>query len=119
MEGLNDGRAVKTIVPQVNPRKMVRSHSYAYMGDSTHLIIQIVVHAPANAADALIESCANIRAMTKDIYAPGPKESVQIGHQTNSFSISISDELLTSTKMSRVRPVIHFTLYISYSPYTS
>jgi hypothetical protein len=23
MEGLNDGRAVKTIVPQVNPRKMV------------------------------------------------------------------------------------------------
>lgn len=26
MEGLNDGRAVKTIVPQVNPRKMVRSY---------------------------------------------------------------------------------------------
>ena len=24
MEGLNDGRAIKTIVPQVNPRKMVR-----------------------------------------------------------------------------------------------
>lgn len=24
MEGLNDGRAVKSIVPQVNPRKMVR-----------------------------------------------------------------------------------------------
>jgi hypothetical protein len=23
MEGLNDGRAVKTIVPQINPRKMV------------------------------------------------------------------------------------------------
>lgn len=23
LEGLNDGRAVKTIVPQVNPRKMV------------------------------------------------------------------------------------------------
>jgi cleavage and polyadenylation specificity factor subunit 2 len=27
MEGLNDGRAVKTIVPQINPRKMVRQHS--------------------------------------------------------------------------------------------
>lgn len=27
MEGLNDGRAVKTIVPQVNPRKMVRKNS--------------------------------------------------------------------------------------------
>ena len=27
LEGLNDGRAVKTIVPQVNPRKMVRKMS--------------------------------------------------------------------------------------------
>lgn len=26
MEGLNDGRAVKTIVPQINPRKMVGIH---------------------------------------------------------------------------------------------
>ncbi|KAJ7683990.1 beta-lactamase-like protein [Mycena rosella] len=82
MEGLNDGRAVKTIVPQVNPRKM------------------IIVHAPTEAADLLIESCANIRAMTKDIFAPARGESVQIGQQTNSFSISIGDELLASLKMS-------------------
>lgn len=26
LEGLNDGRAVKTIVPQVNPRKMAREY---------------------------------------------------------------------------------------------
>ncbi|KAF5388054.1 hypothetical protein D9615_000560 [Tricholomella constricta] len=83
MEGLNDGRAVKTIVPQINPRKM------------------IIVHAPPSATDALIESCANIRAMTKDIFAPAVGESVQIGQQTNSFSISISDELLATLKMSR------------------
>ncbi|KAJ7180289.1 beta-lactamase-like protein [Mycena crocata] len=82
MEGLNDGRAVKTIVPQVNPRKM------------------IIVHAPTDAAELLIESCANIRAMTKDIFAPSRGESVQIGQQTNSFSIAISDELLASLKMS-------------------
>ncbi|KAJ7904700.1 beta-lactamase-like protein [Mycena olivaceomarginata] len=82
MEGLNDGRAVKTIVPQVNPRKM------------------IIVHAPTEAANLLIESCANIRAMTKDIFAPPRGESIQIGQQTNSFSISISDELLVSLKMS-------------------
>ncbi|KAF9464371.1 beta-lactamase-like protein [Collybia nuda] len=83
MEGLNDGRAVKTIVPQVNPRKM------------------IIVHAPPSAAEALIESCGNIRAMTRDIFTPAVGESVQIGQQTNSFSISISDELLASLKMSR------------------
>ncbi|KIM46373.1 hypothetical protein M413DRAFT_17042 [Hebeloma cylindrosporum] len=82
MEGLNDGRAVKTIVPQVNPRKM------------------IIVHASSAAADALIESCNNIRSMTKDIFTPGVGESVQIGQQTNSFSINISDELLASLKIS-------------------
>ncbi|KAJ7068461.1 beta-lactamase-like protein [Mycena amicta] len=82
MEGLNDGRAVKAIVPQVNPRKM------------------IIVHSSTDAADELIQSCANIRSMTKDIFAPSRGESVQIGQQTNNFSISISDELLASLKMS-------------------
>ncbi|KAG6821557.1 hypothetical protein H0H93_000066 [Arthromyces matolae] len=83
MEGLNDGRAVKTIVPQINPRKM------------------IIVHGSSTATDALIESCANIRSMTKDIFSPSVGESIQIGQQTNSFSISISDELLATLKMSR------------------
>lgn len=55
-----------------------------------------------DAARALIESCGQIRAMTKDIYAPETDESVQIGQQTNSFSISLSDELLSTLKMSRV-----------------
>ncbi|KAJ7590894.1 beta-lactamase-like protein [Mycena floridula] len=83
MEGLNDGRAVKTIVPQVSPRKM------------------IIVHASEEGTNTLIESCANIRAMTKDIYSPATGEKVQIGQQINSFSISISDELLSSLRMSR------------------
>nr|GAT58188.1 predicted protein [Mycena chlorophos] len=82
MEGLNDGRALKMIVPQVNPRKM------------------IIVHSSAAAAEELIQSCANVRSMTKDIFAPVLGDSVQIGQQTNNFSISISDELLASLKMS-------------------
>jgi cleavage and polyadenylation specificity factor subunit 2 len=106
MEGLNDGRAVKTIVPQLNPRKMVT----VFTLPSAHRLIlcKIIVHASSNATDALIESCANIRAMTKDIFAPAPGEYVQIGQQTNSFSISISDELLSSLKMSRVRHCSEF-----------
>jgi cleavage and polyadenylation specificity factor subunit 2 len=82
MEGLNDGRAVKTIVPQVNPRKM------------------ILVRASAQATNALIESCANIRSMTQDIFAPASGETIQIGQQINSFSISINDDLLKSLRMS-------------------
>lgn len=83
MEGLNDGRAVKTIVPKVDPRKL------------------IIVHASEKDTEALQESCANIRTMTKDIFAPPAFTNVKIGHQINSFSISISDELLASLRMSR------------------
>ncbi|KZW03719.1 hypothetical protein EXIGLDRAFT_600182 [Exidia glandulosa HHB12029] len=83
MEGLNDSRAVKTIVPQVNPRKM------------------ILVHSTTPATEALIESCASIRAMTRDIYTPFLGDSVQIGQHINSFSLSLSEELLASIQMSR------------------
>lgn len=41
--------------------------------------------------------------MTKEIYAPSQGETVQIGQHTNSFTISLSDELLAAIKMSRVR----------------
>lgn len=40
--------------------------------------------------------------MTKDIYAPFQGETVQIGQQTNTFSISLSDDVLASINMSRV-----------------
>ncbi|KAG8856775.1 hypothetical protein FRB96_006278 [Tulasnella sp. 330] len=83
LEGLNDGRAVKTIVPQVNPRRM------------------IVVHASTEAADALVESCSSIRAMTQQIFTPAIGESVTIGQHTKTFSISLADTLLASLNMSR------------------
>lgn len=40
--------------------------------------------------------------MTRDIYAPGVGESIQIGQQTNVFTVALSDELIASVKMSRV-----------------
>lgn len=57
-----------------------------------------------------MESCANIRAMTRDIYAPEQGESIQIGQHTNSFSISLSDELLANLRMSQVSPCCVATL---------
>jgi len=48
--------------------------------------------------------------MTKDIYAPSVGESVQIGQQTNTFSISISEDLLTSLRMSRVSPYTNYII---------
>lgn len=66
------------------------------------IYLQILVHAQEHATDALIEACSNIRSMTKNIFAPRNCETVQIGQQTNSFSINITDELLASLKISRV-----------------
>lgn len=83
MEGLNDGRSVKTIIPQVNPRKM------------------IIVHSHREATDALKDSCLSIKTMTRDIYAPDVGESIQIGQHTNVFTVALSDELIASVKMSR------------------
>lgn len=74
---------------------------------------KIIVHASPVSTNALIESCGNIRTMTKDIYAPEVGESIQIGQQTNSFSISISDELLAALNMSRVRVDVFVTGVLS------
>jgi cleavage and polyadenylation specificity factor subunit 2 len=110
MEGLNDGRAVKTIVPQVSPRKMVKPLLATVLLRLLKDVIQIIVHASHEATETLIESCANIRAMTKDIYAPAAGETIQIGQHTSTFSISLSDELLLSVKMSRVRKIFLKTI---------
>lgn len=69
----------------------------------TSPFVQIVVHAPSPGVDSLVESCNVVRTMTKEIFSPAQGETIQIGQQTNSFSISIPDELLASIKMSRVR----------------
>lgn len=91
MEGLNDGRAVKKITAQVNPRKM------------------IIVHSSEECSKSLIDACAAVRALTKEIFAPAVGEFVQIGQQTNSYSISLSEELLSSIKMSRVSSKVFLT----------
>ena len=50
----------------------------------------------------MIEACGAVRTLTKEIYAPQINEQVQIGQHTNSYSISLSEELLSSVKMSNV-----------------
>ena len=74
----------------------------------------MIVHGGPAATEDLLESCANIRNMTKDIYAPAEGESVQIGQNTNSYSISLSDEMLASVRMSRVRHGFAITAALAY-----
>ena len=54
--------------------------------------------------------------MTKDIHAPSQDETVQIGQQTNTFSISLSDHVLASIKMSRVSIPLLYRPWLSVHP---
>ena len=74
------------------------------------------MHGGPAATESLLESCANIRTMTKDVHAPAEGESVQIGQNTNSYSISLSDEMLASVRMSRVGHACIIT-FIIHSPF--
>jgi hypothetical protein len=59
---------------QVNPRKMVAV--FTLLSCVRKALIKIIVHASLNATNTLIESCANIHAMTNDIFAPIAGECV-------------------------------------------
>ncbi|GHJ86659.1 hypothetical protein NliqN6_3061 [Naganishia liquefaciens] len=78
MEGLHDGRAIKTIIPSLNPRRV------------------IVVRSLPAASQDLLTSCAGVTALTKEIYVPEFNETISIGEQTQSHSISLSEGLLSS-----------------------
>jgi hypothetical protein len=92
------------------PKLPQENWSVCIWGTSSYIdarYVKIIVHGGPTATEALLESCANIRNMTKDIYAPAEGESVQIGQNTNSYSISLSDEMLASVRMSRVSLLEH------------
>ncbi|KAI0265838.1 beta-lactamase-like protein [Gloeopeniophorella convolvens] len=75
---LNDSRATKTIIPKVAPRKL------------------IIVHGGPAATESLLESCANIRSMTRDIYAPAEGESFEdneVGFVTGRITMSSSSNV--------------------------
>jgi hypothetical protein len=118
MEGLNDGRAIKTIVPQVNPRRMVRTPSSFFSRFVVNPILitfpvliflngpldlQVLVHGTSAAADELLETCKAIPTMTSEVYAPDQFESLQIGENMISYPLSLGDSLMPTLKMSKVR----------------
>ncbi|GAA5937690.1 cleavage polyadenylation factor subunit CFT2 [Sporobolomyces koalae] len=84
MEGLSDGRALKTILPQINPRKLV------------------IVDGSQAAIEDLASACRSVTSMTQDIYTPALGEKVTIGEETKNFSIRLGDSIMASLRLSRV-----------------
>ncbi|KAN0064763.1 hypothetical protein ACQY0O_001820 [Thecaphora frezii] len=99
MEGLNDGRALKTLIPQMHPRRL------------------IAVNGDAATRQDMLSTFAAIKSMTNEIYLPALCESVRIGELTNSYAVVLGDSLLAGLTMSRFEDyeVAHITAAIRFA----
>ncbi|CAJ0911722.1 2211_t:CDS:2 [Entrophospora sp. SA101] len=84
LEGTNDGRSLKTIVPQVQPRKL------------------IVVHASQEATKDFAQSCLALESMTKDIYTPDVGETLNVSAAINFYQVKLTDSLISSLNFSKL-----------------
>jgi cleavage and polyadenylation specificity factor subunit 2 len=86
MDGLHDGQAIKTIIADLQPRKLI-----------------IVQSTPA-ATSALLDFFRSNTAMTDDVFHPGTNEVVRIGEHVQSYSLQLGDSIsaLLSGKWSKV-----------------
>ncbi|GAA6003530.1 uncharacterized protein JCM10292_000399 [Rhodotorula paludigena] len=84
MEGLSDGRALKTILPQINPRKLV------------------IVDGPEDAISDLASACKSVTSMTQDVYTPALGEKIKVGEETKNFSLRLGDSIMATLRLSRV-----------------
>lgn len=83
MEGLYDGRALKTIVPQLEPRRLI-----------------LVESVDAQQRNSLHTSLSQLRSMTQDIFLPMISESIEIGETTANYTVNLGEEVLGSLRFS-------------------
>ncbi|CAI2180410.1 19114_t:CDS:2 [Funneliformis geosporum] len=84
LEGTNDGRSLKTIVPQVQPRKL------------------IVVHASSEATHDFTSNCLALHSMTRDIYTPDVGELLNVSEAINFYQVKLTDSLVSSLRLSKL-----------------
>jgi cleavage and polyadenylation specificity factor subunit 2 len=85
MDGLHDGQAIKTIIADLQPRRVV------------------VVQSTPESTEALVAFCHSIAkdATATDVFQPGTNEVVQIGEHIQSYTLQLGEsikQLLNRTK---------------------
>ena len=83
MMGLNDGRALKTLIPQLHARRL------------------IMVNGGARTNEDMVRVLGAIKSVTSDVFVPGLMESVRIGQVTNSYTVQLGEGLLAGLQLSR------------------
>lgn len=83
MEGLGDGRALKTIVPQLEPRRVI-----------------LVESCNVKDEESLQTSLSVVRGMTHDIRFSSQGSVVEIGEFTSNYTVNLGEDVLGSIRFS-------------------
>ncbi|BEJ17650.1 hypothetical protein CspHIS471_0610510 [Cutaneotrichosporon sp. HIS471] len=85
MDGMHDGQAIKTIIADLQPRKLV------------------LVKSNKASTEALLEFFKSTPSITREVFYPDTNESVRIGEHVQSFSLQLGDSIsaLLSGKWSK------------------
>nr|XP_019012680.1 cleavage and polyadenylation specificity factor subunit 2 [Kwoniella pini CBS 10737]OCF51461.1 cleavage and polyadenylation specificity factor subunit 2 [Kwoniella pini CBS 10737] len=75
MEGLHDGQSIKTIISDLQPRKL------------------IIVRSQPDITSSLVKYLNSTAGVTQDIYIPGTDEQIRIGEHVQSYSITLGDSI--------------------------
>lgn len=84
LEGKADGRALKTIIPQINPKTVV------------------LINGSSSSNLDFADSVAGLPSFTKQIFSPKVGEQGIVGHDTKSFSVRLGDSIISSLRFSEV-----------------
>ncbi|KAI8987524.1 beta-lactamase-like protein [Mycotypha africana] len=84
LEGLSDGRSMKTILPQIAPRKL------------------IIVHGSQSSTEELATACQSLSQFTKEIFTPSVSEVLNVSAATNIYRVKLTDSMVSSLKFSKL-----------------
>ncbi|ORY97347.1 beta-lactamase-like protein [Syncephalastrum racemosum] len=84
LEGLSDGKSMKTILPQINPRKL------------------IIIHGAPHPTEDLAQACRNRTEFTNEIYTPSIGEVLNVSAATNIYRVRLTDAMVSSLRFSKL-----------------
>ncbi|KAI7851223.1 beta-lactamase-like protein [Circinella umbellata] len=84
LEGLSDGRSMKTILPQIAPRKL------------------IVIHGAEKPTEDLAQACRNMDHFTKEVLTPSISQVLNVSAATNIYRVRLTDAMVSSLQFSKL-----------------
>ena len=95
LEGLHDGRAAGTLLPRLNPRKLV----FTLNSITDHQVLVNSTHADIEAFKTMWDGIPRV---SREVFAPGLNETSDVSVDTRQYEISVSKDIAKSIKWQTV-----------------